>query len=92
VALEAAAINSLKQPPSDQVEVKSEQLTLLSVHPIAERRGMPGGRAAQEAVECGPVTVEEPATVVEVLDLVGLEAEQPSSLADLEHPVTAYLQ
>jgi hypothetical protein len=34
---------------------------------------------------------EEPATVAQVLDLVGPEAEQPGSLADLEHPVTAYL-
>lgn len=33
----------------------------------------------------------ESATVVQVLDLVGLEAEQSSSLADLAHPVTAYL-
>jgi hypothetical protein len=37
------------------------------------------------------VIAVESATVVQVLDLVGLEAEQSSSLADLAHPVTAYL-
>jgi integrase len=33
----------------------------------------------------------EPPTGAQVLDLVGVEGEQPSSLADLGHPVTAYL-
>jgi hypothetical protein len=73
------------------VEVQSEQLSLLSGQSIAERRGMLGGRLAEEAVGCGPEIAEQPATVVQVLDLVGLEAEQPRSLVDLDHPVTAYL-
>jgi hypothetical protein len=71
--------------------VESEQLTLLSGHSMAAWRGVVGERLAEEAVGCTPVIAEPPASVVQVLDLVGLAAEHPSSLADLEHPVTAYL-
>lgn len=52
---------------------------------------MLGMRAPEEAVGLRSVIANEPADVAQVLDLVGLESEQPSSLADLEHPVTAYL-
>jgi hypothetical protein len=88
--LEAPAISTLSQPPLDLVEMESEQLTLLSGHSSAARRGVLGERLAEEAVGCTPVIAEAPSTVVQVLDLVGLEAEHPSRLADLEHPVTAY--
>jgi hypothetical protein len=89
--VEAKPISALSQPTVDLVAMESEQLTLLSGHSIAARRGELGRRLAEEAVGCAHLSAEAPATVVQVLDLVGLEAEQPSSLADLEHPVTAYL-
>jgi hypothetical protein len=91
VALEATAISTLNQPPADLVEVESEQLTLLSGHSIAERRGMLGGRLAVEPDGGGPVIAEAPAVPVQVLDLIAPDRDQPRSLADLEHPVTAYL-
>jgi hypothetical protein len=49
----------------------------------------PNGRAMVQRAQ-GEIATE-PATVAQVLDLVGVEGESPSSFADLEHPVTAYL-
>ncbi|MDQ6920155.1 MAG: hypothetical protein M3170_00960 [Candidatus Dormibacteraeota bacterium] len=46
---------------------------------------------AEQCGRCESVIPKEPAGAVQVLDLIALGAEQPPSLADLEHPVTAYL-
>jgi hypothetical protein len=91
VALEAQAISTLDQQHLSPVGVESEQLSLLSGHPIAEGRPMLGEGLAAEAVDYGPAIAQEPAALAQVVDLVELDAEQPSSLADLGHPVTAYL-
>jgi hypothetical protein len=37
------------------------------------------------------VTAEDPSVEAQVLDLMGLRVSEASSLADLEHPVSAYL-
>jgi hypothetical protein len=75
MALEATAISTLTQPPADLVE--SEQLTLLSGHSIAERRGMLGGRLAVEPVGGGSVITQEPAVPVQVLDLIAPDRRAP---------------
>jgi hypothetical protein len=49
------------------------------------------GREAEQCGRCESVIPKEPAGAGQVLDLIALGAEQPRSLADLEHPVTAYL-
>ena len=87
MALEAAAIRPLKQSHVDLAEVQSEQLALLTGHSIAERHGIPGARESDQRAGCGPLIAEDPATVGQVLDLAGMEAEQRSSLAD-RHRVT----
>jgi hypothetical protein len=84
-------MNTVNQAPSDLVEVKSEQLTLLTGHLIAERRGLPRGRAADERVERRPAITDKSAVPVQVIDLVAPDGNQPRSLADLDHPVIAYL-
>jgi integrase len=91
VALEAQAISTLEHQHPSSVGEESEQLTLITGHSIAERHRMLGVCLAAEAVGHGSVIAQDPAVVAQLVDLVGLEAEQPSSLADLEHPVTAYL-
>jgi integrase len=91
VALEPTAIRTLNQPPADLVDVESEQLTLLSGHSIAERGGMLGGPLAVEPVGSSPVITQEPAVPVQVLDLIAPDRDQPRRIADLEHPVNAYL-
>ena len=84
-------MNTVNQAPSDLVEVKSEQLTLLTGHLIEERRGLPRERAADERVERRPAITDKSAVPVQVIDLVAPDSNQPRSLADLDHPVTAYL-
>jgi len=46
---------------------------------------------AEQCGRCESVIPKEPAGAVQVLDLIALGAEQPHSLADLEHPLPAYL-
>jgi integrase/recombinase XerD len=91
VALEASAISTVKVLPADLLEVKSEQLTLLSGSAIERRPGQLEGQGAQEAGEYGPLTAEDSSVDSQALDLMGMVAAKASSLADLEHPVLAYL-
>jgi hypothetical protein len=82
----ASTIGSVNQQYYASVEVEGEQLTLLSGQSIADRHAMLQVRVEPEGVGFGSVIGQRPATVAQVLDLTGLDAEQLSSLAESRAP------
>jgi hypothetical protein len=81
----------MKQLHAGLIQVESEQLTLLTGTRLPKDAGRVQGQVTHESVGSAPLSVEDSSVDAQVLDQMGPGAAKTSSLRDLEHPVTAYL-